>query len=64
LPKTTWEIKSIINPAIKNRVEEITKGCADVNPNLVAVEAEGHKMDKAKPATKNFQLPNERNLNN
>jgi hypothetical protein len=45
-------------------VEEITKGCADINPNLVAVEAEGHKMDKAKPATKNFQLPNERNLNN
>ena len=40
-------------------MEEITKGCAEVNPIFVAVEADDHKIDNANPATKNFQLPSD-----
>lgn len=40
-------------------MEEITKGWAEFNPIFVAVEAEDHKIDKANPAKKNFQLPSE-----
>jgi len=43
-------------------MEYITKGCADVKPIFVAVEAEDHKIDNTNPAIKNFQLPNGRNL--
>ena len=55
LPNRTWEINNRINPATKKRAEAITKGCAEDKPNLVAVEAEDHKIENTNPAISNFQ---------
>lgn len=59
-PNTPWEMNNMISPAIQKREVAITKGCTDVKPSFVAVDAEDHKIENSRPPIKNFQFPNER----
>ena len=60
LPNTIWEMNNRMSPAKQKREVAITKGCADVKPSFVAVDAEDHKIENSRPPIKNFQFPNER----
>jgi hypothetical protein len=46
----------MINAARPNRTSAITSGCAMVNPNFVAVEAEDHNMENNIPAANQANL--------
>jgi hypothetical protein len=44
-----WDMVSMMPAAMKNRILEMTKGCAIVSPDLVATDAEAQSAAKASP---------------